>query len=286
MSKSIRRGSSCSRRPGPSGPRTPAGKRRSAQNASKHKIFAGRILPDETKLASKLFAQFQADLQPQSSLELEFIGEIVQNRLQARRIDKYFVHEVMKAQVPFLLEDLERFDARYRSELICPANPMAAPGDAARGRMHPAHCLGFLHALKDMVEKYGARPDSDLVVLDRIYGSELTATATAIVQSYKMLRIAQAEGESAERTNQCAALLASILEELDREIESQGHRLGLEGARDLYEVGTDRATFLDESILSRIDRNRAANLRQFMLDLEAIKRIRGLRKPPVDAPSD
>ncbi len=137
-----------------------------------------------------------------------------------------------------------------------------------------------------MVEKYGARPDSDLVVLDRIYGSELTATATAIVQSYKMLRIAQAEGESAERTNQCAALLASILEELDREIESQGHRLGLEGARDLYEVGTDRATFLDESILSRIDRNRAANLRQFMLDLEAIKRIRGLRKPPVDAPSD
>jgi hypothetical protein len=88
MSKSIRRGSSRPRRPGPSGPRTPEGKRRSAQNASKHKIFAGRILPDETKLASKLFAQFQEDLQPQSSLELEFIGEIVQNCLQARRIER------------------------------------------------------------------------------------------------------------------------------------------------------------------------------------------------------
>ena len=103
MSKSNGGRSNGSSGAGSSGPRTPAGKRRSAQNASKHKIFAGRILPGEQKEALKLFAQFQEELRPECSLESEIISDLVQNRMQARRIDKHYIYEVGKAGAPYVL---------------------------------------------------------------------------------------------------------------------------------------------------------------------------------------
>jgi len=286
MSKSTHRGSNGSRRPGPTGPRTPDGKRRSARNASTHKIFAGRILPDEEKEASRLFAQFQEDLRPQSSLEIEFIGDIVQNRLQARRIDKYLVHEVDKAQVPVLLEDLGQLDARYRSELFRPAAPLAASGDAGRRPLHPMYCVWSLSVLKENIEKHGTRPDGDLVVLDRIYGGELTAAATEIVRLLKLVKLAQAECTGVEGADECASLQAGILEQLDREIKSQEHRWSLECARDQFQIGSNRAQFLPEPVLRRIEQYRSANVRRLMYLLGAIERIRELRKPAAHTTSD
>lgn len=286
MSKSSNRLKGSSAR-GPGGPRTPEGKRRSAQNASKHKIFAGRILPEEKTEAFKLFTQFQEDLGPQSSLEFEFVGDIVLNRMQARRIDKYLVHEVDRARVPTLLEDLGRLDARYRSNVFPRASPPTAAigADAARGSLHPAHCVWSLNVLKMMIERRGAQPDGDLAVLHRIYGSELTARATDIVRCYKLLAIAQSESEGVESTNQRASLQAEILAQLDREIASQGHRLALEGARDEIELGSDRAQFLPDFVLRRFERYRSMNVRQFARFLEIIDRIRELREPK-DAPDD
>lgn len=271
---------------GTGGPRTPAEKRRSAQNASKHKIFAGRILPDEEKDAFRLFTQFQKDLRPQSSLELEFIGDLVLNRLQARRIDKYLVHEVELARVPTILEDLERLDARYRSNLFAPTGPPAAStGTAVRGSLHPAHCVWSLNGLKAMIEKRGAQPDDDLIVLDRIYGGELTLIAADIVRLYKMLAIAQSDGEGAESAHPRASLQVEILERLDREIAAQRSRAEIEGARDQFEIGSNRAQFLPNAVLRRIDRYRSTNSRQCARQLELIDRVRDLREPE-DAPGD
>jgi len=286
MSESIPRDSNGSRRPGPTGPRTPGGKRRSAQNASTHRIFAGRILAEEEKEAARLFAQFQEDLRPESSLEIEFIGDIVQNRVQARRIDKYLVHEVEKANVTSLLEDLDRLDERYRSELFRPGAPTAAAEDAVRGALHPSFLVESLNVLKAVIEKRGARPDGDLTVMDRMYGGELTAGATEIVRLLKLLKHAEAECGRVEGANERESLQASILKQLDREIELQRSRLTLEGVRDVYEIGTNRAQFLPEPVLRRVERYRTGNVRQFLRDLGAIERIRKLREPPVDPPSD
>ncbi len=284
MSKSNRtNGSSGS---GSGGPRTPAGKRRSAQNASKHRIFAGRILSNEEKEAAKLFAQFQQDLQPESSLEIEIISDLVQNRLQARRIDKHYVYEVDRARVPTIFEELGRVEERYRSDLFRPAGPPAASkGEAVRGSLHPVHCLGLLHALKSLIEDRGAKPEEDVPVLERIYGGELTMAATYIMLKYKQLAIAQSEGDRAETTEERSLLQSKIVEQLKGEIDSQSHRLALEGVRDQIEMGTDRAPFLTDSQLSQFERYRSGNTRQFMRLIAAFERIRRLGNPE-DGPGD
>jgi hypothetical protein len=281
MSKSARRSPNNPSGPGSGGPRTPAGKRRSAQNASKHKIFAGRILPEEQKEAMKLFAQFQEDLQPECSLENEIISDLVLNRLQARRIDKHFVYEVRKAGVPAVLADLGQLDARYRANYIHSAVRLVAstPEDAVRGAIHPGHCVWALEVLKANIVSHGAQPQGDLTVLNGIYGTEMTATAIEIVRLYRLLERAQAQGAAA---SEAASLQAEILVKLDHEIGLQQHRWQLEHARDQFEIGTDRAPFLTDADLTRLERYRSGNMRQFVRLLEAFQRIRRLRNPESD----
>jgi hypothetical protein len=283
MSKSSNRPNGSSGR-GPGGPRTPAGKRRSAQNASKHKIFSARVLPDEQKEALKLFRQFEEDLRPECSLENEIIGNLVQNRLQARRIEKQYVFEVGKAAVPTFLDDLGQLDARYRANYFLSAVQFAGstPETAARGSIHPEHCVWSLQVLKADIEQNGAHPKADLIALNGIYGTELTATATEIVRNLKLLEISQARGENGAAANGATSLQAEILVLLDREIDSQMHRWELEHLRDQFAFGTNRAPFLTDVDLTRLDRYRSGNIRRFMRLLEALQRIRRLRNPEVD----
>lgn len=285
MSRSRPRNSNGSRRPGPTGPRTRGGKRRSAQNASKHNIFAKRILPDEVKEAHRLFAQFVEDLRPQTSLELEKIGDLVQNRLQTRRIDKYVVQEFAKAEAPSLLESADRLDARYRSELFCAAAPQSVPRDAAH-QLHPRYRIWFLAGLKAHVEKDGAQPDSDLAALDTIYGDALTANATEIVRLYKILKLGPPGREEGDGASERASLQAHILEQLEREIAAQTCRWELEQKRDEVEIMRNSMVLLPEPLFTRIERYRSENTREFERHLGVIERIRRLRKPAADAPSD
>src|SRR5260370_1931715 len=100
----------------PKGPRTPQGRARSAKNAMKHKFFVGRILPEEKKQASLFFDAFHQELQPKGALELEIIGDIVLNRLQKGRIDKYIAFEFEKSRTHTIdnyLEKQEREMALY-----------------------------------------------------------------------------------------------------------------------------------------------------------------------------
>jgi hypothetical protein len=281
MSKSLRRKPINSSGAASGGPRTPTGKRRSAQNASKHKIFAGRILPEEQKEAIKLFAQFQDDLRPECSLENEIISDLVLNRLQGRRIDKHYIYEVRKAAVPTILADLGQLDARYRANYIHSAVQLVAssPEDAVRGAIHPGHCFWSLNVLKANIVSHGAQPQGDLTVLNGIYGTEMTATAIEIVRLYRLLERAQAQGAAA---SEAASLQAEILVKLDHEIGLQQHRWQLEHARDQFEIGTDRAPFLTDADLTRLERYRSGNMRQFVRLLEAFQRIRRLRNPESD----
>jgi hypothetical protein len=219
-------------------------------------------------------------LRPECSLENEIINDLVQIRLQARRIDKHFVHDVQNAQVPNVFEDLARIDERYRANLFGPAAPpTAANGQAVRGSLHPVHCVWSLQVLKLTIEQRGVQPEGDLAVLAAIYGGDLTMAATGIVLQYKLLAIALSEGEAAEAAKKRSSYQARILQEIDREIDSQSHRLALETHRDQFEMLTNRAPFLTDSELSKFDRYRCGNTGQFMRLIAAYERIRRLRNP-------
>ena len=79
------------------GPRTPKGKARSSQNAAKHWIEAGRILPEEQQDAAVL----------RRGLEDDFVDDLVFNRLIKRRIDIAFTREFSKASIETIIKEME-----------------------------------------------------------------------------------------------------------------------------------------------------------------------------------
>lgn len=75
--------------PRSTGPRTPQGKRRSARNASKHKILVGRILPEEADAAYCIWEELVKDLNPRGMLQQEIVLDLTLNRLVRCRIENY-----------------------------------------------------------------------------------------------------------------------------------------------------------------------------------------------------
>jgi hypothetical protein len=70
------------------GPRTPDGKARSAQNARKHGLAALRLLigPEDREEFDQLLAGYQADIAPQGALQQTLFDELVAAAWNLRRI--------------------------------------------------------------------------------------------------------------------------------------------------------------------------------------------------------
>ena len=73
------------------GPRTAHGKSKSSQNSRTHMIFIDEVLPEEENAASLLDDEIRAELRLEGPVELRIGRELVQNELQARRIEKFAV---------------------------------------------------------------------------------------------------------------------------------------------------------------------------------------------------
>src|SRR5438105_128854 len=69
------------------GPRTPEGKARSAQNSTSHGLFARRdfVLSCETSAYEELTALLLEDLQPETTLERTIAAEIISAAWRLRR---------------------------------------------------------------------------------------------------------------------------------------------------------------------------------------------------------
>jgi hypothetical protein len=79
------------------GTRTLKGKARASENAVKHWIESGRILPSEQKDAEVLRDGLRECFNPVGLAENEVVDDMLINRLIRRRIDLAFTQEYSKA---------------------------------------------------------------------------------------------------------------------------------------------------------------------------------------------
>jgi hypothetical protein len=256
------------------GPRTPNGKKRSSQNAAKHWIQSGRILPSEQKDAGLLRHGFMEDFNPEGLAANEVVDDLVLNRLIRRRTDVAFTREFSKARAlkPLIwLENQESTATQFwrRSAL----SRETYPGEYG-ARLRPDLCISGLEALRRRIDERGPQPDKDLPTLRGLYGAEPTEHAALLM--YHLETIAE---EHPTETTEQADLKKSILAAIQTEIQLQEQRLEVARDLDVIEFASEiqePATPALETLL----RYRAANTREFRDLLDSLERIRRLRRRP------
>jgi hypothetical protein len=260
------------------GPRTPRGKARSSQNAAKHWIESGRILPEEQRDAAILRSGFTEDFKPQGLIEQEVIDDLTLNRLIKRRIDLAFTREFSKATIEKtikLLENDERSVTQYWLRISDSWGRDRAEREQAE-RLRPDSCIAALEGLKRRIGERGPQPQ-DLGVLRAAYGDQPTEHgALAMHLLIPVVEEQTVQNNTPQNTGQ-EDLKKEILEVLQTEIELQKDREQL--ARDVSAI--ESASDLQEPprpALETLLRYRAANTREFKDLLDCLERIRRLRR--------
>jgi hypothetical protein len=260
------------------GPVTPRGKARSCQNAAKHWIESGRILPEEQQDAAILRNGFLEDFKPQSMIEHEIIDDLTLNRLIKRRIDMAFTREFSKAAIEKaarLLDIGERSAIQYwlRSANVWRRN-RAEPEQAER--LRPDQCIPALEALKNLIGDRGPKPQ-DLEELRLIYGDQPTEHAALAMSQLVPVAEKQAVLDNKAEATREKEVKKSILDTLQTEIVLQKKRAEL--VNDIY--ATECASEVQEPLrptLETLLRYRAANTREFKDLLDSLERVRRLRQ--------
>jgi hypothetical protein len=260
------------------GPRTPRGKARSSQNAAKHWIESGRILPEEQKEAAILRSGFADYFKPEGLIEEEVIDDLVFNRLIKRRIDKAFTREFSKATIQKtikLLEDHERSYTRYWLRNSDSWGRNLAGREQAE-RLRPDSCIVVLEKLKRRIGERGPQPQ-DLNLLRAAYGDQPTEhAALAMYMLVPVVAEQTVQNKTPQDTGQ-EDLKREILDVLQTEIEVQKDREQLASEASEIETASD----LQEPprpALETLLRYRAANTREFKDLLDSLERMRRLRR--------
>jgi hypothetical protein len=261
----------------PTGPRTASGKARSSQNAAKHWIESGRILPEEKKEAVTLRSGFAEDFKPQGSIENEVIDDLTFNRLIKRRIDAAFTREFSKAAIEKTISR-EESDERSATQYWLRAARAGVrywPEREQGERLRPDLCVTALEALKRRIGNEGPQPEN-LAALLRIFGNQ--PTEHAALAMYELIPIAEKQSGFDQKAEATAdkGLKESVLKTLQTEIDRQTDRE--ERVNGIYEI--ESASDVQEPprpVLETLLRYRAANAREFKDLLNSLERIRRLR---------
>jgi hypothetical protein len=238
------------------GPRTAHGKRRSARNASKHNILVDRILPEEAKAAAY----------------------ICEELLKRRRIDRHNINAIGKARWRYLESYLETEERSQAEQWRRYADTRSA-NSADWKRLPPEACVRLLGALRASVQKRGPLPEEDLEALGRVYGQEPTALGAMITFFYHILQSNKYHGNERDEQSKVEdeKLREEILEALEAEIQLQQgrveRRLAIAKAESSLSVVVPPSSAEDS-----IQRYYAANAREFTHLLDALERVRRLRK--------
>jgi hypothetical protein len=263
-----------STRRGSSGPRTPRGKSKSSQNSRTHSIFVDRVLREEETAAALLYAEIQTEFRLEGATELRIGRELVQNELQARRIEQFAVQESIKAK-RLALSYVEVRSHSFRYPI--PKEHQNEPGYLTRLRPRP--CIAFLTQLKEAVEIRGPRPDEDLLFVRLIYGDQLTDPAEAIIIRYLILKDREDDkGDENTKKREIADDQTLILEAIETEIEAQQVLQKLAALAELLGPAWDSAALPPHEIDDRIERYLTANTRKMDRSLAILETIRRLKK--------
>jgi hypothetical protein len=263
------------------GPKTPAGKRHSAKNATKHGFFITRVLPEEEKDARALHAAFIEEFQPAGRLEGEIVGDIVINRLQKRRIDRSYACAfdfAARERAERRLELRASHDANAYLRLADTyANPIAARSGEDRLPSH--HCTSLLRQLRNFAE------ENALDELERglqvVYGKNFTPGAARLVFLCEHLkRGQQSDGgpNSLSQTDRDTAR-TEILETIDVEINRHVGEQEFQERADAADHSRDTPGIPSDDVLDRHLRCGTANQRELLRCLEQLEKIRKLKNP-------
>jgi hypothetical protein len=222
----------------------------------------------------------QQDMRPRSALALELIGDLVLNRLQKHRIDKYAAHEFKKASLVAVLDESDKIDERLRQ--LSPG-PATAPDDTnsrLRSALNSKIRVLNLGALKRAVESRGPVIDPDLSFLDRTYAGRLTMEASQIVMLYKLQKLSENPGDAdvSKIPFDKAEYRTLIVAAIDHEIMMTKMRMEFESSLEALNIPGNRPILLDDPVADRIERYGAANARILTHILDALQSIRRLGK--------
>jgi len=264
--------------PRSTGPCTPQGKRRSARNASKHKILVGRILPEEANAAYCIWEELVKDLNPRGVLAQEIVLDLVLNRIQRRRIENYGVTEIVKDREHCFENFVNALDqglAEPWLRLMDTRN-----GDSVvRKRLTPEACVDVLGRLREDVQERGPSPEEDIQVLACVYGQESTALGAIIVVHYRLIKAGHYERDERDekRKVEYEELRDKILKALETEIQFHRDRVDRKTAIVKAESSAN-IRVPSPSIAESIQRYYAANAREFSRLLDDLERVRRLQK--------
>jgi hypothetical protein len=265
---------------GPGGPRTVHGKSKSSRNSLKHGIFVDRVLPHEEAAAAVLNDALQAEFHLRGAVELKIGRDLVQNELEASRIESFALQQFQRARLLSKLS-VESFESRHTPFCRYPIPKEKAGEPGYRTCLRPAVCTMFLCLLKRQIEKFGLQPDADLACLSAIYGDQLSPCGEVILFHYNLFTASErrdkADGTSTKPKKIDPQVL--IIEAIDREIKFQELKEVAESRREVIESAFNCTTLPPDHEFDRIERYRTAAARKFSRLLNNLETVRRLKQP-------
>jgi hypothetical protein len=232
------------------------------------------VLPEEENAASLLCDEIRTEFRLEGAMELRIGRDLVQNELQAGRIENFALQELKKARM-LARFDLDQYDRNHTARLPIPKEHESEAGYFTR--LRPGFCAMFLTHLKNTIEQRGLRPDEDLEYLRLIYGNQRTDLAETIVMRYHIFEENTPVDKAEENTKkQIDDDQTHILAAIQREIDAQGIRRTLAQVHEQFDYAPDSA-LPPSDVDDRIERYRTANLRRkgYLLGvLETIRRLK------------
>lgn len=252
------------------GPRTPAGKRRSKYNAVKHGIFTRAVLEglESKQEYYRLLQALREDLQPEGTLEdilVEQLATLFWRRRRVLEAEKGAIQENAR----FILWDktMEQVEEVVRTDdrLV----PWA--GGLLRRRLNPCvleKCIDILQDWRKGFAESGFDSNEDIEVLARVYGFErLELAREGLPCAYRLLAAITKQNGKAEEgahlspTQGKEAMLRHIDEEIKRltqlktELtEQQGERLQCQAQTQMVPDSVDRLIRYETMLSREIDK--------------------------------
>jgi hypothetical protein len=262
------------------GPRTPTGKARSAQNATKHRIFTQELSSEERQEFATLRKGIQEELRLSGPVELEVGEGIARNRLQGLRIDEWAEHQFDLAEIQGRIDQDDRRDQYFIQRHLPNEAPSETAERPARRHTHPQICVMLLELLQADVKDRGPNPEEDIGLVTGIYGGHLTETASYVIFIYRMLQAAREIRRTtgaADIDPQTSGHQAWILKAIEIAILEQRCRMTLEKDKVDCDFGPDVPALPPDDIVDKIARYRTANDRELIRKLKILSMLRTLK---------
>jgi hypothetical protein len=256
---------------GPTGPRTPNGKRRSSQNARKHALSAQKLTPVEYELVGVLADGICKEFCLNGTLASAIGYDLAQNEIYRKRVEGYAAHQFKIADANAEVQNGDRmlrkqFEANFRPDIAG-----AGRQEDVVPRLPATTAAIFLSKLKKSIELPGPNAEEDLDRLHWIYGSEMDMVGGAISFHYWSFNHHKNDHNAEQYRSR-------VLEAIELAIKIEQGRSIQQGVAELVEFNPDAPVLPNDEIIDRIHRHRSTYERRRSRLLGDLKMIQDLKR--------